>query len=343
MALQKLSSTDAFVVVDLDGADAADGVVRWAKKVLVDGARNLARSRTYAHALLGEKVSGASAGISAVPEDRAAAVGAFVEEVTPRVTEGSLILDPAKGVAADDIATLLAADGRPDWLSTTQGSGTPADHLLAVGVATCAAAAAGSLDGRSVVLEGAGSAGPALVEALAARGARVVAVATSQGCADTSAMEPGALVAAWSAAGEGLPAELSSEAPPAAALTTVADVLVCGSKVGLVDHEAADRLAQQVVVPCGPLPVTARGLAVARRRDLTVLPDFLTTAGPLLAFRPADGVGADDVAGDVARRLGGLAAEVMEHPEGPVLGACYRAEDFLRTWREELPFGRPLA
>ena len=36
-------------------------------------------------------------------------------------------------------------------------------------------------------------------------------------------------------------------------------------------------------------------------------------------------------------------AEVLGHDDGPLLGACYRAEDFLRAWRDELPFGRPLA
>ncbi|MFZ4517862.1 MAG: hypothetical protein ACOYOP_05715 [Microthrixaceae bacterium] len=343
MGLQKLSSTDAFVVVDLDGADTADGVVRWAKKVLVDGARNLARTRTYAHAVLGQQVSGASAGINAVPEDRAAAVTAFVEELTPQVASGALLLDPAKGVGADDLGPLLAADGRPDWLGRTQGAGTVTDHLFGVGVAASAAAAVGDLDGRTVVIEGAGAAGPALVEALAARGAKVVAVATASGCADTSGLDAAALVEAWSGAGEGLPGTLGSELPAAAALTIDADVLVCGSKVGLIDHEAAASVAARVVVPCGPLPVTARGLAVARRRDITVLPDFVTTAGPLLGFRPTDGAGEDTVAGEVTHRLGGIIAEVLEHPEGPVLGACYRAEEFLRTWRDELPFGRPLA
>ena len=31
------------------------------------------------------------------------------------------------------------------------------------------------------------------------------------------------------------------------------------------------------------------------------------------------------------------------HADGPLLGACHRAEAFLRTWQDTLPFGRPLA
>ena len=39
----------------------------------------------------------------------------------------------------------------------------------------------------------------------------------------------------------------------------------------------------------------------------------------------------------------GILDEVATHEEGPLLGACARAEAFLGTWRPSLPFGRPLA
>ena len=39
----------------------------------------------------------------------------------------------------------------------------------------------------------------------------------------------------------------------------------------------------------------------------------------------------------------GAYTDVIGHDEGAYLGACYRAEAFLRTWQETLPFGRPLA
>ena len=35
--------------------------------------------------------------------------------------------------------------------------------------------------------------------------------------------------------------------------------------------------------------------------------------------------------------------EVQNHEEGHVVGACVRAESFLASWRDELPFGRPIA
>ena len=33
----------------------------------------------------------------------------------------------------------------------------------------------------------------------------------------------------------------------------------------------------------------------------------------------------------------------LAHDDGPLLAGCYQAEAYLRTWREQLPFGRPLA
>ena len=42
-------------------------------------------------------------------------------------------------------------------------------------------------------------------------------------------------------------------------------------------------------------------------------------------------------------RIGALASDLVTHDDGPLLAGCYRAEAFLSTWRDELPFGRPLA
>ena len=49
------------------------------------------------------------------------------------------------------------------------------------------------------------------------------------------------------------------------------------------------------------------------------------------------------VSGAVIEQITAVVGELKGHAEGPFLGACYRAEDFLRTWQDRLPFGRPLA
>lgn len=302
MALQKLTGTDAFVVTDLPGAQRADGVVRWAKKVLQDGARTMARSRSYSWALLEQRVSGASAGISAAPEERDAAVAAFVAEMQQQVSSGELSFDAGKGVSPGDLTALTELDQRSPLQSVL------ADELLGIGIASSAAAALGGLDGVRAVVEGGGAKEEPIVAALVAEGAQVVAT------------------------GDG----------PHVAVTD-ADLLVCGSKLGLVDHDLAAELPQRAIVACGVAPVTAKGLAVAGRKGVVVVADFLSLLGPLLSFRPAPEDTEDSLRSAAADVVTSISTEVLDHEEGPYLGAAYRAERFLGTWQDPLPFGRPLA
>jgi hypothetical protein len=92
--------------------------------------------------------------------------------------------------------------------------------------------------------------------------------------------------------------------------------------------------------------VTAKGLAVLRRSEVSVLPDFITTAGGMLGgLAPVLDGGASPTRdpAQVADQVQSALREVLDHDQGPLLGACHRAEAFLRSWRPELPFGRPLA
>jgi len=302
---RKLTSTDAFVVVDLPGAAVAAGVARLAPKLLVDGATWLARSQTYQFAAFGRQVSGASAGVNSPADARAEALAAFVSELVPDVTAGTLVLEPGRGVGPDDLAPLRAADPRPvEWWEQR-------DALRAAGVAAAAATACGgSLDGRSVAVEGYDGTAPLIVAELTARGATVVG---------------------------------GDAAPASEVLHADADVLVIGSKAGVLDHELCAGVRARVVVPSGAIPVTAKALAALGRAGVVVLPDFVTTAGHLAAW-PVDGA---DLPADLpvaaAALVSAAIADVLDHPAGPLLGACEQAEAFLSTWVDDLPFGRPIA
>ena len=295
----KLSGVDAFVVVDLDGAEASSGPVRRARKVLPGGVRDLARSQTYTYAALGMRRGGASAGINAADADRAEAVAAFVEQAAALVADGTYLPDPAKGVDEADLAPLRAADPR-------SRSGAFLAECEALSAVAAAEAAIG-LDGRTAVIEGAGSCGEALAAALAERGAAVV--------------------------------ESSSESWASAPV----DIVFAGSKMGAVNHGSAESLQARLLVPCGRLPFTAKALAVCRRRGVLALPDFVTLAGSTIAAWSDPGADDDEVRSAVAATVTELVAEIADHPDGPFLAACYAAESFLATWQDELPFGRPLA
>lgn len=336
--IHKLETTDAFIVFDLDAAPHNIGITRCAPKILVDGAKLLARSTTYLFAAFEQQAGGASAGINAKGDDRGPAITAFVAEVEPLVADGSFLTEAGRGLAPDDLAPLAAVDPRGGF------DPVAARSLLGPGAAV-AAEVAGGLDGRRVAIEGLDAASASVVTAAAARGAHITAVGTTAGTAVAAdGFDPDTLVAAITEHG---PAAVEHLGPdPAAAGAVFAadvDVLFTGSKPGVLDHDTAAAVTAGVVVPIGPVPVTAKGLAVLRRADVVVLPDFVTTSGPLFAMFPDEGAGPEAIEATVDQQVRSVLGEVLGHADGPLLGACHRAEAFLRTWQDTLPFGRPLA
>lgn len=287
MQVEKLSSTDAFIVFDLDDAPAV-GNVRLAPKVLRDGAELLARATTYAAASFGLRVRGASAGINAKPEARDDALAAFLGEVADMVATDRFLPGPGVGVSHADLAGLPKADQRALAFDDT-----------AAGESAVAAAlgALGSLDGRRIGIVGKG---------------------------------PVAEAAAASASVNGATAD------PQASFDADCDVLLVGGKAGVLEHDLAGTVKAQVVVPLTPVPVTARALAVLGRAGTVVVPDFLSTAAPLLAAMDPSG-------GDGAQRVHDAVADLAGEGTNLWMAAALRAEAFLGSWQPELPFGRPLA
>lgn len=337
--VQKLESTDAFIVFDLDDAPHSIGVARLAPKILVDGATLLARSTTYLFATFEQQAGGASAGINVkAGDDRDAAIAAFVAEVAPLVEAGTFLPEPGKGLAAEHFAPLRAVDPRTGF--------DPAAARALVGVSAAAAAArAGGLDGRRVAIEGIDASAAPIIREVTAGGGRIVAVGSAKGsAADPGGFDPDALAAAVSERGadaiEGLGGE---QGAVPAVFAADADVVFAGSKVGVIDHDVAATITATTVVPTGPVPVTAKALAVLRRAGIVVVPDFVSTCGPVFAMFPEAGATTDQIRDIVVEQVDAVLDEVLAHDDGPLLGACYRAEAFLGTWQDTLPFGRPLA
>jgi hypothetical protein len=116
------------------------------------------------------------------------------------------------------------------------------------------------------------------------------------------------------------------------------DVLFVAGKAGVLDHTAAEGVQARTIVPLSPVPVTARALAVLRKADRVVIPDFLSTAAPLLATYDGNGDG-----GDPLQRIHAAVTDLAGEGTGLWLAAALRAEENLATWTGEKPFGRPLA
>jgi glutamate dehydrogenase/leucine dehydrogenase len=213
-------------------------------------------------------------------------------------------------VAFEEEVSELVSSGR--WLPGP-GVGVTAEDLAALpraeqravafdpavagrGAVAAAAGAVGSLAGKQVVVVGTG---PAVDAAVAAAGE--VQATAEQGAFDAPC-----------------------------------DVLLVAGKAGVLEHDLATSVRAKAVVPVTPVPVTARALAVLGRSGVLVVPDFLSTAAPLLAAMDPDG-------GDPIDRVRDAVAEVAGEGTGMWMAAVARAEDHLRTWQDTLPFGRPLA
>lgn len=302
MNVRKLASTDAFIVVDFPDAPAA-GIVRRARKVLESSATDLARTATYSFGAFGVQRSGASAGINAEGEAVPGAIEAFVTELVPDAAAGKLRLDAGKGVEPAQLAELRQA--------ANVGPLAGSVDLLNVGlVAATAWAVGGDLQGRTVVIEGKADAPAGLGDRLSEAGATVVDV--------------------WGV-----------DEKPWLVWGAKVDAILAGSKPGALTHQGAGMVTAQAIIPWGPIPATTKAFAQLHRAGVTLLPDFVTTAGSWLGA-DVDGDQAAATAAVVDRIISVL-TEAGSHPDGVLLGACHLAESFISTWQERKPFGRPLA
>jgi glutamate dehydrogenase/leucine dehydrogenase len=325
--IHKLTSTDAFVVFDLDGASSATGTVRAGDKILASTATELARCTTYAYASLGVQKGGASAGINAPEATRHDAVAKFVAEIEKLTADGTFFPDHNKVVTSADLASLRPHDPRVDIDDDALIAQAGLDALDALGH---------DLADARVAIEGFSPSSLPLLERLARQDARIVAVGTSAGTATNKAgFDAAELSQLMTAHGDDCVTQLNTEAMPANRIYGAdADVMFVGSRLGALNDRSAPFVKARTVVPTAPSPITAKGFAILQQANVTIVPDFVVMAAPLAAAWQT---------GDPTAAVAGIVHEIVDEDEGLYLAACYRAEAFLRTWCDRLPFGRPLA
>jgi glutamate dehydrogenase/leucine dehydrogenase len=345
--MHHLQTVDAFIAFDFDDAPHSAGGTRLAPDVTEHEAALLARAMTYKFGVLGAPMGGAKAAIRATAAERDDAIARFCEEIRPLVESGRFATGPDLGTSEADFAPLRDPDDPPSVMTSTVDGVPIEDVLTGHGVIAAADAALGGLDGRTIAIEGFGKVGGGVARAAEARGARVVAVSTLDGCIrDPAGIDIDALWDARVRAGDACVHDVGAEVLPADALFDVeADVLVPGARTGVLDHARADRLCVVAVTPAANVPYTAGGLGVLRQRGVLALADFVCNAGAVIGYRSPSGSAPDAVLADVDRRLRALVAEAAEHPDGPFAGACAIAEAYLHMWRgpDGLPSGPPLA
>ncbi len=353
MQIHKLSSTDAFIVFDLDDCPSSLGFVRCAPKLLPSSSAELARSMSYTLALHGHKLGGATASINAGPSERDQAVKAFVDEVAGMVVEGAILVDAGRGVSEADLAPLRADDLRGDILFSRYAEMDFQSYLrgasAAAAVAAAISGAGGATEpGATVAIEGFNTSGLAAALELDKLGFKIVAVSTQAGSVcDPAGFDVSALADGYRSHGEDLLAHLGPPAePPEKIFEADCDIMLAGSRFGVVDHHTAEVMRPKVLGSLQHLAFTTRGLVALQAKGVCVLPDFLCLGGPLYANGAGGSAGGgthQDIITAAQQKTAALVQELAPHPEGIFLAACYRAEEFLSSWRDELPFGRPLA
>jgi glutamate dehydrogenase/leucine dehydrogenase len=122
-----------------------------------------------------------------------------------------------------------------------------------------------------------------------------------------------------------------------------ADVLFIDAPVGSLNHARAGQLAARHIVPLSPLLVTARGLAVASRAGITIVPGFLSAATRTVVGFLGDESTPSQLSDSLSASTAEIWNSIARHEAGPFVAACELAEAFIATWSSHRPFGRPLA
>ncbi len=348
MKTSKFSS--GFLVQDFDGdsdedgsATISSGMVRLAPKILPYGAEQLARSATYLFAANGLKISGASAGINSKPEDRQKNIAAFLNDTRSLRESGEFLPYAGKGIseaeladengnesAAENKSKDSSADPRAKVRLQDMGGYTLTKYATGVSAVTAMDELVGGIESKTVIIEGINQTELGALEEIARLGGKVI---------DSSAYE------------------------------TECDIFLVGSKVGAVDHELAEKLQIKALGSLHPIPYTTKALFVLARKGVIVPPDFLCLGGLVHSAWTHQGTDSENTdtnaesnaeavlnntrekTRELIQKTKELEPAVMQEAQkesaepGPslFLAGCKIAEDFLLTWRDQLPFGRPLA
>jgi glutamate dehydrogenase (NAD(P)+) len=331
VTLTKLQTVPAWFIVDLDGIQCF-GPVRLGPKVLQSTAKQYARAETYKLALIGKQLSGGAGGIKVDVNDREETVRSFTSELEPIAKQNIFHPDPAWGVDEQDFAALRGADPRN---SIARGPGAAA-ALIAAGACAIAETTLSGISGASLALGAANAVHIRTAARWIEAGGTVIGVEfRGKSYTDESGIGLDELEAI--ARGD---LGLNSAENDASGLP--ADVYLPNTARAAVTHTNEAAIGAKQVLGLADLSITPRGLANLSKRQVTVLPDFLATSAVTHAAH-GTATSLEQALGESAEHVGAIAEQASVDQDGPFLGACRLAESFLSTWRDELPFGRPLA
>ncbi|MHA2504260.1 MAG: Glu/Leu/Phe/Val dehydrogenase dimerization domain-containing protein [Candidatus Kariarchaeaceae archaeon] len=170
-----------------------------------------------------------------------------------------------------------------DNLITAYGVVVACEELLSIEVPR----GTDPLLGKSFSIEGFGKVGTGLVKLLENR-TKIVAISTRYGTiTDPDGLDISRLLDLQSQFGDNCVYEYGAEVHPTDHLFTVtADILVPGARTEVIDSNIAQKIINvgtRHIVPVSNYPYTSEGLEILSDTHITVFPDFIASAGAVIA------------------------------------------------------------
>ena len=310
----------AIVVIDNVACGPAVGGVRMAPDVSVDECVRLARAMTLKNAAAGLPHGGAKAVISADPhmpvEDKERLVRAFACAI--RDLTGYI---PGPDMGTDEVCMAWLHDeiGRAAGLPPELG-GIPLDEVGATGFGLVVSIEAAlpycglSLPGARVAVQGFGAVGRHAARILAAKGARVVAVADSSATLhDPAGLDVAALVQHKLEGNSFRAYPAGDRRDPAAILDVPCDIWIPAARPDVLRPDNADRLQAKLVAEGANIPATETAEAMLHARGVLVLPDFIANAGGVICAAVEHRGGTEAMAfAEIAEKIGRNTGRMLE-------------------------------
>ena len=157
----------------------------------------------------------------------------------------------------------------------------------------------------------------------------------------TGEFDPATLADAYMAAGAGCVEQLGKVGKPWEIYKGDVDVVFVGSGPGAMSGQGASMVGTTPVVAVGPAAISSKAMALLRQQGAPTAADFVAGVGPALAWW-SDNTSHDELRSSTSSAVAALVEETAQHADGGFMAACYKAEAFMKTWQDTLPFGRPL-
>ena len=314
--------TLGLIVVDSTVGGRSRGGLRLVEDVSEAEIRGAARAMTLKYGLLGLPQGGAKAGVrgpgEATQEQCRQHLFEFARAAEPLLANRVYVPDADMGTRAQDIRWMMQAIGCP--VRQREWRGTRSGYYAAVSCVASAAAAAEHLGiplaGCRVAIEGFGSVGSALGMLMRDRGAKVIAVSTSQG----AACNPNGLdvdrMAALIAESGSRAVRLYDDAEQlerSALLELPVDILCPCARSHSVDANNASRVSARIICAGANDPLSPDAERILFERGALYLPDFVTNCGGVLGgTMEFASVKPERIAATIRDHIGPLAARLLD-------------------------------